>query len=62
MVCLSKPYHFRFFKGSLPQIFLGPHFEYLGPYFGLIFFLFLQHFEMTYQVCEDFWEAFRNIL
>ena len=21
---LSKPYHFKFFKGSLPQILLGP--------------------------------------
>ena len=23
-VCLSKPYHFKFFKGCLPQILLGP--------------------------------------
>ena len=23
MVCLSGPYHFKFFKGSLPQILLG---------------------------------------
>ena len=24
MVCLGRPYHFRFFKGCLPQIILGP--------------------------------------
>ena len=24
MVCLSRPYHFKFFKGSLSQILLGP--------------------------------------
>ena len=24
MVCLSKPYHFKFFKSCLPQILLGP--------------------------------------
>ena len=24
MVCLSRPYHFKFFKGCLPQISLGP--------------------------------------
>ena len=24
MVCLSRPYHFKFFKGSLLQILLGP--------------------------------------
>ena len=24
MVCLSRPYHFKSFKGSLPQILLGP--------------------------------------
>ena len=24
MVCLSRPYNFRFSKGSLPQILLGP--------------------------------------
>ena len=22
--CLGKPYHFKFFKGCLPQILLGP--------------------------------------
>ena len=24
MVCLSRPYHFKFLKGCLPQISLGP--------------------------------------
>ena len=24
MVCLGRPYHFKFFKGSLPQILLRP--------------------------------------
>ena len=24
MVCLSKPYQFKFFKGCFPQILLGP--------------------------------------
>ena len=24
IVCLSRPYHFKFFKGCLPQILLGP--------------------------------------
>ena len=24
MVCLSRPYHFKFFEGCLPQILLGP--------------------------------------
>ena len=24
MVCLGGPYHFKFFKGCLPQILLGP--------------------------------------
>ena len=24
MVCLSRPYHFRYFKGCLPKILLGP--------------------------------------
>ena len=24
MVCLDRPYHFRFFKGCYPQILLGP--------------------------------------
>ena len=24
MICLSKPYNFKFFKGCLPQIYLGP--------------------------------------
>ena len=24
MDCLSRPYHFKFFKGCLPQILLGP--------------------------------------
>ena len=24
MVCLGRPYHFRFFTGYLPQILLGP--------------------------------------
>ena len=27
MVWLNRPYHFRFFKGSLPQFSLGPFFE-----------------------------------
>ena len=24
MICLGRPYHFKFFKGCLPQILLGP--------------------------------------
>ena len=24
MVCLGRPYHFKFFKGCLPSILLGP--------------------------------------
>ena len=24
MVCLGTPYHFKFFKGYLPQILIGP--------------------------------------
>ena len=24
MLCLSRPYHFKFFKGCLPQISIGP--------------------------------------
>ena len=29
MVCLSRPYHFIFFKGCLPQTLLGPFFNIL---------------------------------
>ena len=29
MVCLGRPYHFKFFKGCLPQILLGPFLNYL---------------------------------
>ena len=29
MVFLSRPYYFKFSKGCLPQILLGPFFEYL---------------------------------
>ena len=28
--CLSRPYHFRFFKGCLPQILLGPSLDTLS--------------------------------
>ena len=28
-VCLSRPYHFKFFKGCLPQILLGPFLTYI---------------------------------
>ena len=31
MVCLSRPCHFKFFKGCRPQILLGSFFEYLEP-------------------------------
>ena len=30
--CLSRPYPFKFFKGCLPQILLGPTLEYFVPY------------------------------
>ena len=30
MACLSRPYHFKFFKGCLPQILLGPLFNTLS--------------------------------
>ena len=30
MVCLSRLYHFRFFKGCLPQILLGPSLDTLS--------------------------------
>ena len=34
MICLSRPYHFKIFKGCLPQILLGPFLNtcsHLGP-------------------------------
>ena len=27
MVYLNRPFHFKFFKGCLPQIFLGPFYN-----------------------------------
>ena len=30
MVCLNGPYYFKFFKGYLPQILLGPFFNTLS--------------------------------
>ena len=36
MVCLSTPYHFRFAKGCLPQILLGPFLNTL-PHMILVF-------------------------
>ena len=44
MVCLNRPYPFKFFKGYLPQILLGPLLEHYVPKNGptkefLIFFL-----------------------
>ena len=29
VVCLARPYHFKFFKGCLPQILLGPFLDIL---------------------------------
>ena len=33
MVYLSRPYHFKFFKGCLPQILLGPFLNTLSQIF-----------------------------
>ena len=32
-VCLSRPHHFKFFKGCLPQILLGPFLNTLSKIF-----------------------------
>ena len=32
MVCLGRPYHFKFFKACLPQVLLGPFLNTLDPY------------------------------
>ena len=32
MFCWGRPYHFKFFKGCLPQILFGSILEYLDPY------------------------------
>ena len=32
IVCLRRPYHFKFFKGCLPQNFTWSVLEYLDPY------------------------------
>ena len=37
MVCQSRPYHFKFFKGCLPQILLGPFLNNLIPLFRELF-------------------------
>ena len=37
MVCLSRPYHFKFFKGCLPQILLGPFLNTLNQILSLLF-------------------------
>ena len=34
MVCLGRPYHFKFFKGCLPQILLGPFLNTLNQMFS----------------------------
>ena len=39
MVRLSKPYPFKFFKGCLPQILLGPFLNTLSHIFYNIYFL-----------------------
>ena len=36
MVCLNRPYHFKFFNGCLPQILLGPFFWILCPRYVII--------------------------
>ena len=33
MVCLSRPYPFRFFKDTLPQILFGPFLSQIVPFF-----------------------------
>ena len=43
IVCLSRPYHFKFFKGCLPQILLGPFLNTLTE-LSLLILLRLTHF------------------
>ena len=45
MVCLSRPCHFKFFKGCLPQILLGPLLNTLTQVFPNIPIKFLKHLE-----------------
>ena len=35
MICLSRPYHFKYFKGCLPQIFTWSILEYFVPFFTI---------------------------
>ena len=47
MDCLSRPYYFKFFKGSLPQILLGPFLNICPIYDGafLTKIVLVQYFE-----------------
>ena len=44
MVCVGRPYHFKFFKGCLPQILLGPFLNALTQLFLVVL---PQHFKLS---------------
>ena len=66
MVCLGRPYHFKFFRDCLPQILLGPFLNILsqmlsskaGEMLGNENILLIQFF---YPVYEDFNALFKVI-
>ena len=51
MVCLSRPHHFKFFKGCLPQISLGPFLNTLS-HIGIILCLLLSSFDICQKIIE----------
>ena len=44
LVCLSTPYHFKFFKGCLPQVLLGPFLNILNHMLFILTLSLLNHF------------------
>ena len=52
MICQSRPYHFKFFKGCLPQMLLGPFLNTLTQM--IIRFLLIIHGSLTGQENEHF--------
>ena len=56
--CLSKRYHFKFFKGYLPQISLGPFFNTLSHVLGLVVWV-LSNICETFRINLLFYEVFK---
>ena len=60
MVCLSRSYHFKFSKGCLPQILLGPFLNTLSHFFGTHWTLATLKTAFFFIVLTTLYDSYKN--